>query len=85
MWMIAMLLLIGCIFLLPVLSFMFPVLFLAVPLLFMFQRPSVKVYTRTFSADDLNKAGSSQSRASQHQENKSLPNIIDVDYTEHNA
>ncbi len=85
MWMIAMLLLIGCVFLLPFLSFMFPVLILAVPLLFMFQRPTVKVYTRTFSANDLNSAGSSKSSKSQYQEKKSLPNVIDVDYTERDA
>ncbi len=83
MWMI-LLMLVGLFFLFfPLLGFFFPflmLLMLLMPVFFMFSRPSVKVYTRTFTPNDLNSNRSSTS--SNMNSRQSLPNVIDVDYTE---
>lgn len=80
MWMI-LLMLVGLFFLFfPLLGFFFPFLLLLMPVFFMFSRPSVKVYTRTFTPNDLNSNRSSTS--SNMNSRQSLPNVIDVDYTE---
>lgn len=80
MWMI-LLMLVGLFLLFfPLLGFFFPFLFILMPIFFMFSRPSVKVYTRTFTPDDFNSNRSSTS--SNMNSKQSLPNVIDVDYTE---
>lgn len=80
MWMI-LLMLVGFFFLFfPLLGLFFPFLFILLPLFFMFSRPSIKVYTRTFTPNDFN-SNRSTSRSTE-ESTKSLPNVIDVDYTE---
>lgn len=82
MWLIAMLLVIGCFLLLPVLGLIFPVLLIEMPLLFLFHRPSVQVYTRTFPNPDPAKSAPEKSKSSSLKQ-KILPDVIDVDFTEH--
>ncbi len=82
MWLIAMLLVVGCFLLLPVLGLIFPVLLIGMPLLFLFHRPSVQVYTRTFPGPEANKPGTDQSSKTSLK-SKLLPDVIDADFTEH--
>lgn len=77
MWMILFMLVGLFLLFFPLIGFFFPFLMIFMPLFFMFSRPSVKVYTRTFTNDDL-----SANKSSAFNSKQSLPNVIDADYTE---
>ena len=79
MWMMLFMILGLSLLFFPLIGFFFPILFIALPLLFMFSKPSVKVYTRTFTPEDFN---GSTKHSNSSEPTKSLPNVIDVDYTE---
>lgn len=85
MWMIFILILLVFLLLSPVMMVLFPLLLLFLPVLLFAGRPSVKVYTRTFGPQT--SSGPLDSPISPNKKKdpdpRALPDVIDVEYTEH--
>lgn len=83
MWMIFLLILLVFFLLSPFMMFLFPLLLIFLPVLFFAGRPSVKVYTRTFTPDSEASSPASAAPGKLARKQQDLSEVIDVEYTEH--